>query len=451
MNHLANLDGRVAKFGDAHYERQRRRGCLNALVPTRYPDLIVQAQSEADITKALRHARHSNLKVTTRSGGHNTACAALRGSGVQIDVSYLDSLNINEERCTASFGPGLTSLDFLKAIETRNFAFPVAQYPTVTMGGYLLGGGLGWNKSSWGGLACNALENATVILGDGSKVNASANENADLFWALKGSGPGFFGVITRYKARLFSKPQLIWRQTYVHSLSNLEMIVRELDTCFDEEAKQLSVQISCNSAPKGLANQTARHGKHLEVHVSAFANDWEGAEALLSPFEKSRIASLCQRSSSNKFHRLTQLYSGVETSSGRSTGDNMFTNEVEPLLILVSKFINIPSPRSKIYCSYGCRLPQIDGSCFSTAGRHYLAAYLEWDDRTEDQIHFSWLDQTFAELDTFSKGHYLNEVDLARNPERIHKSFSHEKLRKIAELREVYDPHGIFFDQIDFH
>ena len=158
--------------------------------PPRFADLIVRAKSDQDIQDALAYARENKLKVTVRSGGHNPAKAVLRNGGMLLDLSELRSVQIDAAARTAWVEPGIHSENLLAQLVEHKLDFPAAHTGVVPIGGYVIGGGLGWNMPERG-IACRSILAAEVITADGSKLTASADENSDLWWAIRGCGPGF--------------------------------------------------------------------------------------------------------------------------------------------------------------------------------------------------------------------------------------------------------------------
>src|SRR5262245_24906855 len=134
--------------GKDGYETARRATVWNALVPERFPDVIVQAHDADDIIEALRYARTNGYQVGIRSGGHSWSASHLRDGGLLLDVSRLDHCVLDADAMTAQVGPGKITSDLLTELDSQGLFFPAGHCQGIRLGGYLLQGGYGWNSKA---------------------------------------------------------------------------------------------------------------------------------------------------------------------------------------------------------------------------------------------------------------------------------------------------------------
>ena len=193
----ATVRGHVIARGDAEYDTARR--VFNAMIDRR-PALIVRCAGAADVMASVRFARDRGLVVSVRSGGHGVAGLAICDDGLVIDLSGMKTMRIRPRRRIARCDPGLTLAEFDRETEAFGLATTMGTISMTGITGLTLGGGLGWLMGKHG-LACDNLISADVVTADGKLLVASEEENADLFWALRGGG-GNFGVVTSLKFRL---------------------------------------------------------------------------------------------------------------------------------------------------------------------------------------------------------------------------------------------------------
>src|SRR5829696_6282964 len=186
----AGLRGQALRAGEDGYDAART--VWNAMIDKR-PAVIVRCAGVADVIAAVNFAREAGLPVSVKGGGHNVAGKAVCDDGVMIDLSLMKGIRVDPARQIARAEDGVTWGEFDHA-STGGFV------PTTGIAGLTLGGGLGFLMRSCG-LACDNLLAADVVLANGSFVTASAIENADLFWALRGGG-GNFGVVTNFEFQL---------------------------------------------------------------------------------------------------------------------------------------------------------------------------------------------------------------------------------------------------------
>ncbi|MGE5175478.1 MAG: FAD-binding oxidoreductase, partial [Hyphomicrobiales bacterium] len=191
------MRGAVLRSGDSEYESARR--IWNAMIDRR-PACIARCEGTADVMAAVSFARKHNLRVAVRGGGHNIAGNAVCDDGMLIDLSRMRSVRVDPatKRATVAGGALLGDVDH----ETQAFglAVPVGINSTTGIAGLTLGGGFGWLSRRYGLTADNLLS-ADVVTAEGKLLRASAKENADLFWGLRGGG-GNFGIVTSFEFKL---------------------------------------------------------------------------------------------------------------------------------------------------------------------------------------------------------------------------------------------------------
>ena len=190
------MAGKAIRPGDADYEEARR--IWNANVQ-KHPGLIVRCAGTADVVQAVKFARANNVLVAIRGGGHNVAGRALCDDGIVIDLSGMKAVFVDPARATARVQGGATLGDVDRETHAFGRAVPVGVVSRTGIAGLTLGGGVGWLVRKYG-LTCDNLLSCEVVTAEGEIVTASADENADLFWALRGGG-GNFGIVTSFLFR----------------------------------------------------------------------------------------------------------------------------------------------------------------------------------------------------------------------------------------------------------
>jgi FAD binding domain/Berberine and berberine like len=189
--------GNIFRPGEAQYE-QLRKGYAAKF--DAHPALVVRPARPQDIMAALTFATSNHLPLAVRCGGHSYAGYSSCDGGLVLDMSGFRSMKIAAGKTTARLGGGL--LCGAVEIETSKagVAAVLGQCPSVGVGGFLLGGGVGPLMSKYG-LGCDNILAADLVLADGRQVKASAHENADLYWAIRGGG-GNFGIVTTFEVAL---------------------------------------------------------------------------------------------------------------------------------------------------------------------------------------------------------------------------------------------------------
>ena len=164
------------------------------------------------------------MSIGVRSGGHSWAGSHLRDGGMLLDLSRLTDLSVDAEARTAVVQPGVRGSDLISTLREHDLFFPVGHCQGVALGGYLLQGGFGWLSRIFGP-ACQSVTAIDVVTADGELVHADERSHPDLYWAARGAGPGFFGVVTRFHLRLHAWPTVAMNSIYLYPGELLEEII----------------------------------------------------------------------------------------------------------------------------------------------------------------------------------------------------------------------------------
>jgi FAD/FMN-containing dehydrogenase len=193
----AAMDGPVILPGDAEFDDRRR--VWNGGVD-RSPSVIARCTSAADVATAIRFAREHGLEISVRGGAHNPAGTAVCDDGLMIDLSLLNSVQVDPAARRARVGGGALLADLDAATQVHGLAVPAGAVSHTGVGGLTLGGGMGWLTRQFG-LSIDNLASAEVVTADGQVLRAAEDSHPGLFWAIRGGG-GNFGVVSSFEFRL---------------------------------------------------------------------------------------------------------------------------------------------------------------------------------------------------------------------------------------------------------
>jgi FAD/FMN-containing dehydrogenase len=216
----ARLQGHLLRPFDEDYDDARK--VWNAMIDRR-PALIVRCANSADVQQAVHFARENNLGAAVRGGGHNVAGNAVCDGGLVIDLSPMKGMQVDPVRRTADAQGGLTLGEFDQQTQSFGLATTLGQISMTGIAGLTLGGGVGWLMGKYG-LACDNLLSVEIVTADGELLTASATENADLFWGVRGGG-GNFGAVTSFRFGLYPVGQVLGGRV-IHPLSKAKEALR---------------------------------------------------------------------------------------------------------------------------------------------------------------------------------------------------------------------------------
>ncbi len=192
----------IYERGDLDYESHRLK-YVNGKVPSRYPREIHVPENVAGVVQAVGRARQMGAPIGVRSGGHLFPCTSLLENGILVDMSNVNrKVSYDSQTHMVDFGPAVRVAEAMEELQRLGRFLPTGHDPSVALGGFCLAGGQGWFMRGWGATTEKWVTQLEIVLADGDVVIANSEQNADLFWAARGSGQWFFGILTR-----------IWSQT----------------------------------------------------------------------------------------------------------------------------------------------------------------------------------------------------------------------------------------------
>ena len=404
--------GRLLRPGDDDYEASRRDAIWNGRRPNRYPDLILRAADAADVQAGVILANEHGHRVGIRSGGHSWIANGIRHGGLTIDLSALNSIDYDPSTGVAAVGPAARSVDIDAALAKVNRFFPAGHAPSVGIGGFLLGGGYGWNARVHGP-ACLSIVGIDVVTADGRELHADAVTEPDLFWAARGSGPGFCGVVTRFYLRTYDRPQ-VHRAIGRYPLDCLDEVVRWTQDVAPWLPAPLEIAVKIG-APPGESTPV------ISVIGTAFSHEGISGEPLLDLIRHASFADRASAVLPPWSLTMAQMYeeSGRWSEQGlRWALDGLWTDGPADRVAegVRAMSANIPSPSSFVYILPWGHFPADPQAAWSMQAANYVSPVAAWADPADDDTHRRWVTQSAKAMEDIEVGVQFSDADPASRP-----------------------------------
>jgi FAD/FMN-containing dehydrogenase len=248
------------------------------------PALVVQPVSASDVAAAVAFARDHGILLGVKGGGHNIAGTAIPDGGLMIDMSCLRNVNVDAEAKLAHVEAGCLLQDVDRATEEHGLATVLGFISEVGVSGLTLGGGLGYLTRRFGWTVDN-LEEVEIVTADGEVRTASRDENADLFWALRGGG-GNFGVVTRFTFRLHEVGPVVFGGLIAWPFDRADDVLAAYRKLTAEAPRELSAWLVLMRAPAEPFVPEEYHGKRCCVIAVCYSGDPDAKDTAIAPIRE---------------------------------------------------------------------------------------------------------------------------------------------------------------------
>jgi FAD/FMN-containing dehydrogenase len=272
------LTGDVVGPADDGYDAHRRvwNGSID-----RYPALIARCRGVDDVRAALRFGRDHRLPIAVRSGGHSFPGLSIVDDGLIIDLRQMAGIRVDPDARTAGVQAGVLLGELDAATQEHGLAVPAGIVSHTGLAGLTLGGGIGWIQRTYG-LTVDSLLSADVVTADGSFVRAAEDENADLFWGLRGGG-GNFGIVTDFRFRLHPLGPQVMAGAAFWPIDQAAAVLHRYRDWIDECPDELMTLVVQRLAPPLPVVPADLVGRPVIAVVACYAGDVEEGERVLRP------------------------------------------------------------------------------------------------------------------------------------------------------------------------
>jgi FAD/FMN-containing dehydrogenase len=441
----AAFRGAVLAPDAPEYDETRR--IWNAMIDRR-PGLIVRCTGTVDVVQAVRFARQHGLLVSVRGGGHNIAGLAVCEGGLMIDLSPMKGVWVDPIGRTARAQAGCTLGDVDRETQLHGLAAVLGFVSMTGIAGLTVGGGFGYltRRHGW---TCDNLVSMEVVTADGRLLRAAADDNAELFWALRGGG-GNFGIVTSFEYRLHAVgPEILggaiaWRG---EDATQVLEFYREFTASAPRELTCVAVLRIAPPAP-WLPKEI--HGQPIVALFVCHSGRIDDGEALLAPLRKlgKPVADIVTR---RPYTQMQSLLDATQPKGRRYYWKSHYLPGIEPAVIgvAVEQAARIPSAQSAIILFHLQGALNELGADHSPAGNRDTAFVLNvassWEHAADDDVNVRWAREGFEAMRAFSTGGtYINFLTEEEGLDRIEAAYGRPILDKLAALKTKVDPENLF-------
>jgi len=438
------FDGRLVTPADADFEEAVLGRIFNARRPARRPEAVLFAASERDVVAGVELARERGWTVAVRSGGHSWAAWSVRDGGLLIDLGGWHELAYDPATQIATASPSTKGGDELVPfLASHGRFFNGGHCPPVGIGGFLLQGGQGWNQRGWG-WGAESVVAVDVVTADGELVRADAAQHSDLYWAARGAGPSFPGVVTRF--HLATRPL---HGGLAHTVQGFRREdFAEVMGWMYEVTHRIPANVEIVVVGMHPRDETGAHGPEpiLLVTGLAFGDDLAHAQASLAKlrtnpvldralFVKDAVPSTLEE---QKAEQLRQ-----NPDDHRYLADNIWVDGEPAEIVERIRPLFTELPTKKAFTIWMSNLPTraLPDMAFSLQTGAYVATYCVYEDAAEEAANRAWMDASFAGAQPVTAGQYLGDSDFTHRQLRFMADANFARLQEIIAAR---DPDGRF-------
>lgn len=442
-----SITGEVLATSDAAYDRAR--AVWNGMIDRR-PAVIVRCRGTVDVRAALGFARTQDLPVSIRGGAHNVAGHAVCDHGVMIDLSPMRSVRVDPERRRAWVEGGATWSDVDRETQAFGLATPGGLISDTGVAGLTLSGGIGWMRSRYG-LCIDNLVAAEVVTADGCIVRASAEENDDLLWALKGGG-GNFGVVTTFEFRLHPVGPTVMFCAPVYPIEAGSGPIRFWRDFLADKNDDVASLVEFSTIGRDPAYPEDAWGKRVYTMAAVYAGDAAAGERLLRPLRElaEPVVDLSGQMSYCDLQKLfdTQTPFGQRRCYWKSHYLSALSDATVDAIVQSSAAPPSPFTLSSIW-NFGGAMARVpaDATAFGDRSMPYMLSIDSiWSESADDETNITWTRDFWKRMQPYAQQGrmYLNFPGLGEEGERLVRDTFGANYGRLQAIKHKYDPRNIF-------
>ena len=439
----SGLRGELLTGGDEEYDRAR--AIWNGMIDRR-PALIARCAGTNDVVQSVNFAREHDLLIAVKGGGHNVAGNAVCDSGLMIDLSLMRTVQVNAEHKTARVQGGCLLSDVDVATSQHGLAVSAGIVSHTGVAGLTLGGGFGW-ISRRHGLTIDNLLSAEVVTADGNVLTASKDENADLFWGLRGGG-GNFGIVTSFEFRCAEIGAEVFSGLIVKPFAEAKKYIQFHSEYVRTLPDEMTVWMVVRHAPPLPFLPESIHGQMVVVVPWVYLGEREEGEKLIKPirdFGKSHGEGI-------GMHPWAGWQAGFDGLVPHGARNYWKSHHVKALSDdCIDKIIEyaekMPTSECEVFVPHmegaPSRVPETETAFAHRKTPFVLNIHTRWQKASDDERCLAWAKNFFEDTKEFANGVYVNFLS-DEGDDRVREAYTQAVWDHLVQVKNKYDPANRF-------
>jgi len=429
----AAFRGEVIQPGDSGYETARK--IWNASID-KHPGIIARCAGVADVVAAVNFARENELLVAVRGGGHNVSGRALCDDGIVIDLSGMKGIHVDAKNHSARVQAGATLGDLDRETHVFGLAVPAGIISKTGIAGLALGGGVGWLVRKYA-LTCDNVLSFDIVTADGNPRVASANENEDLFWALRGGG-GNFGVVTSFEFRVHPVSTVLGGLV-IYPRDRAVEVLRFYRDFTQSAPEELTAYCALMHTPDGIPAVAV---------IACYCGDLTEGEKVFKPL-RAFGSPMLDEIQPMPFPQMQTLLDPAFPDGNQNYWKSTFLRELsdDAIAVLVEHANRATSPLTGVtiefYGGAASRVGVSESAFAQRQAQYDLVIVAQWVDPGESQRHIGWARGLADSMRPFSSGAYFLNF-LGEEGEDTTKAAYGPNYDRLMAVKKKYDSKNFF-------
>ncbi len=437
------IKGEIILPGEAGYDVSR--AIWNGMFD-RKPAIIIRCANKEDVVQAVNFGRENNLIIAIKGGGHNSAGTACCDDGLMIDLSPMQTVDVDPDNNLVKVEGGclLGTVD----METQKHGLAISSgiISHTGVGGLTLGGGFGWISRKFG-LSVDNLVSAEIVTAEGDLVTASANDNSDLFWAIRGGG-GNFGVVTSFTFKAAKIGNEVLSGPIVKKFENMKEYIQFHRTYVRTMPDEMTIWMVLRHAPPLPFIPQEFHGKLVVLVPFVWIGNPEEGQKLIQPV-RDFGETIGDGSGMNPWTGWQSAFDGLVSHGARNYWKSHHLKDLSDdcIEILKEYALNMPTEECEIFIPHMEGAPSKvapDATAFPHRNTPFvLNIHTRWQDSSDDSKAMRWAKDFHKATEPFSQGVYVNFLS-EEGADRVKQAYTPEVWDRLVECKRKWDPENLF-------